>query len=218
MTDTLFHINRIDADNGRRQLKAGDRIRTFTSGLNPYSASKWDVHSSIGLTQPKTPVLKTFSSYEEAHSNRSGSVRHAVVAEIARTSRVVIQSYVELVRELEFENIRRDEFSDLPSRNRCLWASSTIEEAHKWIGTLSGSEDGQIVRLKVHNAKRHLAYAGHLDSLRGLQRVEAAERTELQECARRYWSGQSHHRDEVEILLEGELEVLEIVGTFRTTA
>ena len=218
MTDTFFHINRIDADKGRLPFNAGETIRTVASGLNPYSVSKWDVHSSIPLTHTETPVLQAFRSYEETHSNRDGSVGHAVVAEIARTSRVVIQGYVELVRELEFENIRSEEFPDLPSRNRCLWASSTIEEARKWIDTLSGSKHVQIVRVEAHNAKRHLAYAGHLDSLRGPQRVEAAPRMELQECARRYWSGQSHHRDEIEILLEGELKVLEIVDTFNATA
>lgn len=193
-------------------------MRTDTRRLNPYYISKWDLHTSIPVSGKQRPVLGAFEQYRDEHLRPERQVSSSVVAELAGTAREVIRSYVELVRELEFESIRRDEFPDLPSRKHCLWASETFEDAARWVATLTPGKSVQIVRLQVVTAKIHLAFGGHLYSPREGRSLEASNMTELQEAARGYWRGTPHARGEAELLMEGEFKVLEVVSSSRPSS
>ena len=112
------------------------------------------------------------------------------------------------LRELALEEVRQKMFSVYPSRMSCLYVSNTLEEAEKWCESFIawGRPTYHIVKLKIQGNRfigdAHNCFAG---------RLEKAENLLL---AERYWKNQPNQKNEspiMEILVDGDIEVVAIV-------
>lgn len=113
------------------------------------------------------------------------------------------------LRELALEEIRISEYPDFPSRMSSLYVSRTMEEAEKWFDFFKGlgRPTFQIVKVKVvgrvfeGNANR--CFEGTTDKIKNL------------DLAREYWKNDAksdwNNAPVVEVLADGDIEVLEIV-------
>ncbi|MBR6790782.1 MAG: DUF2441 domain-containing protein [Oscillospiraceae bacterium] len=116
------------------------------------------------------------------------------------------------LRELALEEVRRKKYPMYPSRMSCLYVSETLEEAEKWAEFFVRWE-----RPVYHIVK--------LDARGGIFRGEATkcfrgtpDRAENLRLAERYWENDPADIDGKpvrEILVDGEIEVLEIVKEIR---
>lgn len=121
---------------------------------------------------------------------------------LASIAHEVTQHYIMLCRELIMEEIRRDEFkSEPPSRQVCLYACDTIEEARSFAPLLG--QGGTICELNC-TGTIHLA-----DSRLMLKVSEPLSVT--RDRARAYWRGEASADPKFETLFVGKATV-EAVG------
>lgn len=112
------------------------------------------------------------------------------------------------IREFALEEVRRAEYPDYPSRMSCLYTSKSIEEAEKWFGYFAGlgRPTFQIVKVKV-KGRYFLGDATKCFDA-------AYEKEENYRQARHYWENPENPPEEppiVELLVDGDIEVVEIV-------
>jgi hypothetical protein len=112
----------------------------------------------------------------------------------------IAQHYQMLARELLMEQVRDADYPRLPSRQSCLWACNTIEEARLWQGKLGTGST--ICRLEVtgtvHRADSKLLLADSEPLSRTIERAHA------------YWRGEVSDNPEMETLVAGDISVVEI--------
>lgn len=103
------------------------------------------------------------------------------------------------IREVIFEEIRRDEFPDLPSRMSGIWFCDAAGIAYWWPRMHSGKK--AIFETSV-TGTLHRANQDFLVN-------DSIGHNELRDLARRYWSGENvRNRPEEELLFCGEVRVL----------
>ncbi len=113
------------------------------------------------------------------------------------------------LRELAMEEIRFKNYPDYPSRMSSLYVSRTLEEANKWFDffTEIGRPTFQIVKVSVKgrvfegNANR--CFDGHIDKKYNMKLAEE------------YWQKDANvdisNNPVVEVLVDGDIEVIEII-------
>lgn len=116
------------------------------------------------------------------------------------------------LRELALEEVRQDKFPHLPSRMGCLYVSEYLEEAERWAEYFIslGRPTYSIVKFKVTGSKfigdATKCFDGTIDKQENL------------EMAEKYWINGANSPEEPpinEILVSGDLEVVEIVKTYQ---
>jgi len=110
------------------------------------------------------------------------------------------------IREMAMEQVRLSEFPECPSRMACLYVSRTLEEAEKWAGLFAewGRTTYHIVRLRT---KGHVFVGNAM-----LCFAPSPEPAENMRRARAYWNNEPDGREPiVEMLMDGDIEVMEIV-------
>ncbi len=126
---------------------------------------------------------------------KAGAFNCPILPDIAAE---VATHYVMLCRELIMEEIRRDEFnSEPPSRQRCLYACATLEEARYWNQRIG--ENGTICELTctgtIHRADARLLLG------------DSEPLSVTRDRARAYWRGEVGPEPEFETLFVGEAKV-----------
>ena len=135
------------------------------------------------------------------------SVVEEIYANPAAYQGVTLEHHTDVaLRELALEEIRLAEYPQYPSRMSCLYVSKTLKESEDWFDffTRIGRPTYQIVKLRVRGnvfegdaAKCFDGTPDHEENLR---------------MARRYWENPDEgERTIVEVLVDGELEVVEII-------
>ncbi|MEX0137447.1 DUF2441 domain-containing protein [Bacillus nitratireducens] len=124
----------------------------------------------------------------------------------------VVMNYMDqtirAVRETIVEMVRLQEYPEYPSRLSCLYASKSYEDALKW-KTLFDSynrEVLQIVKLRVIGS--YFEGDGTL-----LPKEDGIPFSQKIEQAKEYWKGNVKN-DLPELLINGEIEVVEIIDDF----
>lgn len=109
------------------------------------------------------------------------------------------------LRELAMEEVRQEEYPDYPSRLRCLYASGTLAEAERWAAFFAelGRPTYAIVKIKVDGssfcADAERCFDGSANH--GLNR----------RLAREYWDNPYDGSGVCEMLVDGQIDVVEIV-------
>lgn len=189
----FFHIDSGDPYAGRKLLQVGQEINTESREFNPFYSKVCDLNAKFdSCTKRSRRVLEFLDN--DAHLYQ--------VPQLTRAFHTIAEEYIRLVREMEFENIRKNHFSNLPSRTRCIWLSDSLESARYWRKRVAKDGQTQILRVQAEGKifrtdGRHLAYDSHTI-------------TELRDAANLYWSGSVHANPEPEILFEGKLTVLKV--------
>ena len=112
------------------------------------------------------------------------------------------------IREFALEEVREREYPNYPSRMNCLYTSQTVEESQQWFDyfTSLGRPTYQIIKVKVMGR----CFVG--DATKCFD--AALEKEENLKQARRYWENKENppgERSIVEMLVDGDIEVVEIV-------
>jgi hypothetical protein len=115
---------------------------------------------------------------------------------------------VRTYRELALEKVRKEKYSNFPSRMSCLYTSRTLSDAEMWANSFvnSGRNVCQIVKLQVDgcvfDGDAYNVFDGTIDAV------------ENERNANLYWSNSPNKRGKerlVETLVNGNIELIEIV-------
>ena len=149
-------------------------------------------HSGVyGRVMAKLPIVNEIYAAPDAYPSESLE-HHTAVA----------------LRELAMEEVRNLRYSDYPSRMSCLYVSRTYEEAENWADYFAslGRPTYHIVKMDV-NGRCFMGDARKC--FRG-----TPDRSENLRLAEAYWSYPADPSDTAaicELLVDGEITVLEIV-------
>lgn len=115
---------------------------------------------------------------------------------------------IRAIREVIVEMVRLQEYPQYPSRLSCLYATKTYEDVMKWkvLFDSYNREILQIVKLRVHG--NSFEGDGNL-----LPKEDGVPFSRKIEQAREYWQGNVQN-DLSELLIDGKIEVVEIVDDF----
>ena len=117
--------------------------------------------------------------------------------------------FMMLARELVWEAVRLNEFPEAPSRQRCIWLTRTVEQAREWAPRMN-------IDLKLQPQTYWIV------SLRATGKAFEADGNFLagdaellpvwHEKARQYWLGEKSASPQTEVLFNGTVEVVDIIG------
>lgn len=158
------------------------------------NAPFWDKGQTIIAGKDKNPYTQVLEKYEANSGKEKESMAGA------------IRYYQNIIREMVFEEVRKEHFPTLPSRKKCLWViPNEIKRINYWWDRLPRDDNEERVLLKlrltgnIHKCNQSfitLDYASVLDK---------------KELALNYWSGVPGNSDiENEYLFEGTVTVEEI--------
>ncbi|KKL10712.1 hypothetical protein LCGC14_2553090 [marine sediment metagenome] len=108
-----------------------------------------------------------------------------------------------ILREYLFENIRKINFPDYPSRQKGLWLIESIDSLKYWKDTIFNKKGDIVLKLKV-NGKAHKSYAEFIQA-------DVFSLDLWEEMAFNYWKGTKGEELKSEIIFEGDVEVIEIL-------
>lgn len=108
-------------------------------------------------------------------------------------------------RELAMEEVRQEKYPPYPSRLRCLYASGTLEEAERWAAFFAeiGRPTYSIVKIQVNGH----SFCGNAERCFD----GSADRCSNRRLAEQYWENPYDGSGICEMLVDGEIEVVEIV-------
>lgn len=147
-------------------------------------------------------VINGKSVVEQMKNGHSGDLNELVGLAIDQLESNVrlLREECQLVRELLFEEVRRNHFPTFPSRQRCIWVAPSVDGVRYWRDRVPGDKRWFRVRL---TGKIHTASDAYLTA-------DTMSLDVLRELAWKYWSGYRGEReDRDEILFEGVVEVIE---------
>ncbi|HDR6312892.1 TPA: DUF2441 domain-containing protein [Bacillus cereus] len=160
--------------------------------------------------------------FEREHLNSNGEDTMQILKEhytnkelhIKNENAKVVMDYMDqtirAVRETIVEMVRLQEFPEYPSRLSCLYAARSYEDALKWKALFDSynREVLQIVKLQV---------IGHCFEGDGslLPKEDGIPFSQKIEQAREYWKGNVSN-ELPELLINGKIEVVEIIDDFST--
>jgi hypothetical protein len=114
------------------------------------------------------------------------------------------------IREVILEMVRLQEFSERPSRLSCLYAARNIEEALRWKQIFESYNRNVLQIVKVTFDGNYFEGDGDL-----LPRLSGEPVSAKIQQAQAYWRGTTEHALP-EVLIDGRIEVAEIVQEFGT--
>ncbi|WP_460949766.1 DUF2441 domain-containing protein [Pseudomonas marginalis] len=188
-----FHIDSCYAPAGKRLLEIGQTINTSSRPFNPYYEQMRDIHHVIPVGGQERRLKELLLSRD---------IEQFPSRELANNFHGVIDTYIRLLREMEFENIRREQYASRPARTRCIWLTDSLDEAIYWRKRLNKPNGTRIVRVEV-DGTLHQADGRYLSA-------ESSSLSELRVAAQSYWGGVLRADSEREILLEGAMTVIAV--------
>lgn len=109
-----------------------------------------------------------------------------------------------IVRELIFENVRKEFYPDLPSRHKCIWLIPDESESFDFWKSILDSKSHRIFKVgvngKIHRASQKWLVGGTIPL------------SEIYNMAHKYWNGDDAGGFEDEVLFEGEITILEEIN------
>ncbi|TNO99227.1 DUF2441 domain-containing protein [Bacillus cereus] len=180
---------------------------------------KMKIGQSIQFNKNQTNTLFHFF-FERKHLNSSGEDSIQILKEhytneelhIKNENATVVMNYMDqtirAIRETIMEMVRLQKYPDYPSRLSCLYAAKSYEDALKWKALFDSynREVLQIVKLRVIGSS--FEGDGNL-----LPKEDAIPFSQKMEQAREYWKGNVNN-ELPELLINGEIEVVEIIDDF----
>jgi hypothetical protein len=124
-----------------------------------------------------------------------------VISFLKQTFHALAQSR-KMLRELIFEDYRKNHFPELPSRQKCFWLTDK-KHLEKWWAEFNDNENKTIYKVSVTG---NLFYADG-----SFIQMDILKFTDFENLANQYWSGQLNSNlslTQKEILFEGQLKIL----------
>jgi len=200
-----FHFQREDAPS---QWQEGQTI-SIGSTFNPFFSFYQDHYTC--LQSPDTrrvfPIRWVVDHVLEVQDGKAEKLPELGFysydpVETLRGASLALKEYLMLIREFVFEEVRREQFPDLPSRQKCIWVMETPESVVYWAGKMD---------IPKRLLKVRLAGEGHRASNDCLA-SDTLSLKEFRTNAVNYWSGeQSSSSPQHETLFEGSVYVARVV-------
>jgi hypothetical protein len=119
----------------------------------------------------------------------------------------------ELLKEYLFESVRRELYSALPSRSRCMFLFDDGLDPMQYVATMPGMAALRQTLIRV----QPVPGASLLRAKTSLLNCNNLSPAEIRERAREYWVGVPVPDLDSEILLVGEIDVVEVIGAISNT-
>jgi hypothetical protein len=199
--ETYFHINKEKSCN----WKVGDEIE-FESQNNHYWRSLAEEGDFIELSGEKYPANlvteKAFKAYakielappemKEYHFNILRTLNEALDS---------LGNSIRINRELIFEDIRKEYYPNLPSRQKGVWLIPNDEKSLEFWKSILRSDNKRIFKVgvegNIHRSPQKWLEPGTFPV------------NKLSMQAHKYWKGEESGNYDDEILLEGKITILE---------
>lgn len=190
---------------------------TFNPFFNYYSHRKFYINLSDGQEFPLNEVAFLISKSISEQKNPPEWLQQAYHCNLQKSYQEVYDTWldhIKLIRELIFEEVRQQFFSQLPSRQKCLWLippKHLRESLSFWESKLSSNYDNpiKIVELKL-TGKIHIANENYLKPL-------SCSLNTLKQNAFKYWLGcdttQPDDPSRLECIFEGFATVNQIYSS-----
>jgi hypothetical protein len=193
-----YHINRLVPWSRYGLLSVSDEI--YIGGeSNPYFRFFETQRKAYPVTLDsgeviQVPGVKFIASVSRGEINPE---------DLAGTALDLTKHLVAYLRELIWEDVRKREFSHLPSRQRCIWLILNQAGVRYWLRRMDVGDNFQVLRIQVQGSI-HKASESYL-----LGDSEPME--ESIEKARQYWRGVIEDAETEEIIFEGRMQVVEVM-------
>ena len=195
-----FHINRVVAYSTYTPLKVGDSV-DIGGESNPYFRFYEKNKKTYNLTTDDGQTLQ-IPGVKFIGSVQSGEINCANLAFIAHD---LSKHLAGLIGELIWEDIRKNEFPHLPSRQRCIWLIPDVEGVRYWVSRLGvAPETYQVLRVRCQG-RMHVASEKYLLG-------DSVSLEEAVSVARQYWLGVIPEPNTKEIIFEGRVTVHEVLN------
>ncbi len=196
----FFHLSPKDRWQTGQRFATGDTCNRLWSRIR--DTDHIHRHAENGIA-----VDKMIRHAIDVYKGRSPKTHTAYHYDLSRTleeaSDVLLHTLIS-VRELVFENVRRDHFRQSPSRVHCIWLIPNMQGCLRaWAKAHSG-RDFDVLRVRIRG---RIQYANARYTEGGTISLKSWEI-----LAQRYWSGERVGEPSTEMLFEGELEVLETMS------
>lgn len=154
--------------------------------------------ATIGIHHPNGPTIpisQAINKYQEAPEK----LWHQHCRTLLQQAGKAVKEMGMYIREVIFEEIRRNQFSDLPSRLSCIWLCDAAGITHWWPRLRS---DNKIILKTRVVGTFHRANPAFLIA-------DSIGHDELRSLARKYWSGETvRNEPSEELLFCGQIHVL----------
>lgn len=203
----FYHLKRINKYNSYEKVKVGDKIETSNS-FNPFFEQFNSSTNQVNIgTNDNPKLVNSYEYLKDAIIRLSGLTEKSIdcryVETLAKQALSSQRYYMIYARELLWEQIRKYNFEQLPSRQKCIWLASSLDQIEFWKEKLSYQHgEYQVLKLEC-TGNLHNTCEGYLTH--GYSSME-----ENTKHAINYWSGVNDGSNE-EILFEGFAKVIEII-------
>ena len=121
-----------------------------------------------------------------------------------------LQEYDFILRELAFEEVRKNEFKDCPSRLRCMYLTNNKEDCLNGLKIFHQKGHGTFFQAVAVKLNGNIFYSTSRKIL-----CNGGSLEDYKKMAMEYWSqDQNSNQPITEILFEGKAEVVEIFGEY----
>ncbi|MGG6309805.1 DUF2441 domain-containing protein [Paenibacillus macerans] len=206
--ETFYHIQR-KHDEQRLTWNVGDKIEIGSQNNNFFSSYESNGKS---IQDPNNGKLYDINIYvdEMMEYYKTGKQKPEYEffyqrqgIHMANIMKLTLEHYIKLVREMAFEDVRKEHFPEYPSRQKCIWVIPDIT-THPgmfdyWWSTLGV---GRVFKLrltgKIHRANQEFLL------------INTRSLVDWKERAYMYWFGEEGtNPNETEYLFEGLVEVVD---------
>lgn len=188
-SEGFFHISR------ENRWNIGD---TITAGLNenPFWLLSKDFSPALLVNNEAIPLFEVFEKYEQFDLTQNN------IDWLYTQLKTISKETAFYIRERVFEDVRKEFFPHLPSRQKCLWVSKG-DQLPYW-RSISPELQRTILKLDLNGdifcADDYWLQANTLSSI------------EYTEKAKHYWSGEIVTEEHLEYLFSGTAVIKEIIN------
>lgn len=193
----LFHVNHPAVWSDKPKLEIGDVLHIgdrWNSYFKHFEKPRTTTFTGAPADCSSMPTMKFLREFDRR------DLPHPLVG---REGIGAAHHFLKLARELLWESVRLAEFAMLPSRQRCLWCLDSLDEVQNWLGRFATLQRYQILRVGVSGTYHRADDEWLMDGTESI--------SEAYDKARSYWGGGTTPSPKYEWLVDGRVEVLDIV-------
>jgi len=193
----FFTVNRVHEHVNNKPLMMGKRLDVGEE-LNPSALFRENVRrQTYGI---KTDGGEDITPIALINAVREGKIKPPQNIDLFVMQ--LLNSLNKTVAELLFEQVRKEEYPECPSRQKCLWLVETIEETKRWEKEFAPYGFFQTLEVEATGVVHYC------DEI-WLQ-IDADPYSEIRGKANRYWKGEMSDDPVTEIIFEGIIEVVDV--------
>ena len=191
----FYHIHKIQNSNAEKSWKVGNRINVGKEYNYFFKlAREFEPKFSEIDNVQNVPWDNVYEHYK-INCQLTEEKSYMLLENASR----IISEYQMLIREIVYEDVRKKEFSHLPSRQRCIWLCKE-EQLEFWKSNIGGAF--KIFKVKIEG--------NTFKSNNDLIVAPSESYNKIVEMAKKYWSyNRKIENEKDEYLYIGSLEILE---------